>query len=216
MRYLMIVLALAGAAPAAAQQSTEPSAPVADPARFAAAQRIIDLVWPVGTFRRVMESSMQATVDSSLESVLGMRIGDNPPASAAAGSADANARLRERAGAADPHFRERYRITMDVMMKDMTEILSAFEPQVRRTMASIYARRFTESELNELNLFFSTPTGRRYASEAIAMMNDPELNAAMQSFTPRLVQAMPGIAEKVKKATAHLPPPPVRSGRDGS
>lgn len=212
MRIMGFALALAAASPALAQQAGSAPAPVpvaTDPARLAAAQRTIDMVWPIGTLKRVMKTNMDAVMDMAMSSTLGMSAGtlaNMGGAELPAGQKDES--LGELAVKADPHFKERFRITMGVMSDGMSAVMTGMEPEMRAAMAGAYARRFTTAELNDMNAFFATPSGRRYASESVTIMQDAELMRAMQALHPRLMGAMPGIIDKVKTATAHLPPAP--------
>lgn len=219
MRAAMLVPALLSvAAPAGAQASAgkqgvvpaEAAMPVPiDPARLAAARHVVDQVWPLGTYKRMMDKTLDAIMDSTMQSMFNMKLGDF---SAAAGiSPEQRAKLGEATMGevmlkADPHYRERAQITMTVMMDEMVGLMTQVEPDVRDALSRAYARRFTETQLADLIRFFSTETGKVYAAESMMLFSDPEMMKAMQSFTPRLMQAMPSIMAKAQKATARLPP----------
>lgn len=214
MRLIIAALALAAAAPALAQTAAAPPAPVAaDPARMAAAKQVIELVWPLGSLKRIMEGSMAAMREQGMKAAMGLKLGDmlDDKGKAAVGEAT----VGDMAKAADPHFEERLRITNDVMMREMVTLMAREEPAMRTAMVGVYARRFTTAELGDMRRFFETPTGRKYAAEALTMMQDPELVAAMQGMLPRLMGEMPAIIKKVEAATAHLPPPPKGAGDEG-
>ena len=196
-------------APGSASRSVSP--PV-DPARLALAQPVVDHIWPLGTFRRVMEASMEQTTQAMLDQMYGMKAGE---LAGMAGTATEEVRkaagdrtLGELASESDPAFRERMRITMEVMSREITSLMSRFEPQVRAAMAQAYARNFSAAQLQELGRFFATPTGAEYAAKSMTLHSDPAVLAAMQSFTPELLRSMPAIVKQVERATAHLPPPP--------
>lgn len=216
---LSIAAAPLAAVPAVAQQA--PAAPAtpaaqapADPARLAAARPVIDQVWPLGTYARIMQSAMDQVMGGMLASMYDMPASEfakmGPNGKAGTG-ADGNKTLRQLAAEQDPHFEERMRIGMTVMMQEMTGLMAEVEPDVRTALASAYARRFTTQQLGELRAFFDTPTGRVYAAESMTLMMGPDMMGAMQSFTPKILQRMPGIVAKVEAATAHLPPPPKKS-----
>lgn len=222
MRRFVLALSLASLPAAALAQNAVPdarkesAAPAAakdkpDPARLAAARPVIDKLWPLGTYRKMMDRTLDMMLDGMLAGMFDMKASDI----AAMGGAEAKAAeklgdtsLRELARANDPHFDERMRISMTVMMREMGGLMTAVEPQVREAMSAAYARRFTLAQLGDIDRFFSTPTGRIYASESLMLMTDPEMMKAMQAFTPELMKAMPAIMQKVQAATAHLPPPP--------
>lgn len=186
-----------------------------DPARLAAARPVIDKLWPLGTYRKMMDRTLDMMLDGMLASMFNMKASDLARIGGAE-SEDADklgdASMKDMAKANDPHFEERMKITMTVMMKEMGDLMTDVEPQVRDAMSAAYARRFTLEQLADIHRFFSTPTGGIYASESLLLMTDPEMMKAMQAFTPELMKAMPGIMKKVQVETAHLPPPPKPPG----
>lgn len=213
MRYqYLAIFALGIATPALAQQV--PSTVVenaADPARIAAAKPVIDKLWPVGTYRRMMDGSMSKIMDSMMESMMGMKASDiigpmdkSGKASEAAGTKS----MGELAMTADPNFRERTRLMMDAMMSGMIPIMEKIEPQVRENLTKIYARRFSAAQLADLGSFFATPSGKAYAEQSMLVFMDPEMIQGMQAFVPELMKSMPAILKKAEEATKHLPPPP--------
>jgi hypothetical protein len=118
--------------------------------------------------------------------------------------------------AGDPHYRERMKITMDVMFKEMMPLMDKIEPLVRDNMTRIYARKFTVPQLQDMGQFFATPSGKVYAEQSMLVFMEPEIMTSMQSFTPDLLKAMPGIMKKVEAATAHLPKPKKDSELDAA
>lgn len=210
MKRLALVLALSVAAPALAQAPTPASIDAAatiEPARLAAAKPVIDRLWPIGTYRRLMDGTMSKMVDGMMDSMFRMRAADMAPSDKAKGEAG-DKTMGEVAQSKDPHFRERMRISTDVMFKEMMPIFERIEPSIRDAMTRIYARKFTAAQLGELNTFLQTPTGQVYAREWMAAYMDPEMLKGMQAFTPELLKAMPAIMAKAEEATKHLPPAP--------
>lgn len=204
-----IGLCLLASVPASAQ--TAPAVQQADPAALAAAAPVIDKIWPLGTYRRMMDGTMSKMMDQIMASMFDMRAADM------AGMAGADRKAVEKVGdasvgelasKADPYFKERVRLTMNAMTTEMIPLFDKIEPQVRESLKKIYARRFTVEQLGEMNAFFSTPTGKAYAEQAMLVYMDPEMVQAMQSFAPEIMKAMPGIMKKAEEATKHLPPPP--------
>ena len=213
MHKIAFAAALLIAAPAAAQTTAGATAPAAvpvDPARLALARTAIDSVWPLGTYARLMKGTMDQMMDTMMESMFDMRASDFVPANLPGAKADpevSKLTMRQIMEKQDPHFQERLRITNRVMMEEMIPLMSRFEPDIREGLAVAYARKFTSEQLADLNRFFATPTGRVYAAESMVTMMDPEVMERMTQFAPQLIQAMPAIMEKVKAATASLPPP---------
>jgi hypothetical protein len=53
-------------------------------------------------------------------------------------------------------------------------------PGMIEAMSEAYARRFTLEQLQEMSVFFQSPTGQRYVEQSTSIMNDPAI-AAWQS-----------------------------------
>lgn len=194
---------LASATPALAQ-----TAPAASHA--AEATRVVDKLWPLGTYRRMMDGTMSKMMDSMMQSMFGMKASDIVPPEGrdAAGQSTGDKTLLEVAEEKDPHFRERMKITMDVMMREMVPLMEKIEPSIRESLSRIYARDYSEAQLVELNAFLSTPTGKTFGSKWMMSFVDPEMMANMAKIAPTMMQEMPAIMKKIEAATAHLPPPP--------
>lgn len=220
-KIILAALPLAAiASPLAAQTSAPATAPAAitptpSPSadRIAAAKPVIDKLWPLGTYRKMMGSQMSEMVSTMMESMYDMKGEDLVPGGDIP-EADKGKTMGELAESKDPHFRERMRIMMDVMFKEMTPLLDKAEPSVRGALTTIYARKFTAAQLSELDRFLGTPTGKVYSENWVSSFYSPELMSAMKDFAPEMIKAMPAIMDKFEKATAHLPPPATPSNPD--
>jgi hypothetical protein len=187
-RAIFTALALGLAAPALIAQSPAPPAPAPaaapDPARLAAAERLVGLIMPADLLRRMAGQPIPG-IDA---------VAQTPP---------------EAYGLpADPHFAERMRIQTRVTNEVMIEIMAEWEPETRRMFASFFARQFTLAEIEEMTVFFSTPVGRRYAEVSLTLTEDPVVMEGMRAMVPRFAEMSGRIDERVRAATAHLPAPP--------
>lgn len=213
MKKISLALIIATAPmPAFAQTPAAPSAVVEpiDESRLAAAKPVVDRLWPLGTYRRMMDGTMSKLIDSMMDSMMGMRAADLVgPVDKSGGAAKTmgNRSMGEIASESDPHFRERMKIMMDTMMGEMLPIMERLEPQIRENMSTIYARKFSVSQLGDMATFFATPTGKIFAEQSMLVFMEPEMIQGMQAFMPELMKAMPGMMKKVEAATAHLPMP---------
>lgn len=200
---LFIGLAAAGPAlaaqPAVTPQAAEVSPP--DAARIAAAERFVTLIFPPGIMQRMMSSGMGMDMDAVFDLPA-------PGLPAGVGDAESGPTMGDILVAGDPHFRERMRITSEVTARIMGEVFTEIEPEFRAAMVELFARRFTTPELGEMNVFFVTQAGQKYAQLALTIMQDPALQRAMTAMMPRLMAAMPRVTAEIERATAHLPPPP--------
>lgn len=200
MKALWCSIALAVSSPAHAQ-----SAP--DPIALAAARPVIDQLWPLGTYRRLMDGTMTQMMDSMMDQMLASRASDLLPADPKLRERAGSRSLAELAAEADPHFRERMRITNEVMWREMLPLFDQMEPAVRESLTVIYARKFTPAQLADLRAFLGTPTGQVYGREWMVSFMDPEVMKNVSGFAPELMKAMPSIMAKVTEATKHLPAP---------
>jgi hypothetical protein len=203
----LIALALI-AAPAAHAQTSPTPAP--DAARVAAARPVVDRIFPVGTYRRMMDGTLSKMMDGMIGGVMDMpiaqlaRIGGVPSDKLA--DLD-KATMAQISAILDPNFRQRTKLGMDAMMASMVDLMDGFEPKVRDALTRAYARKFDGRQLSELNSFFKTPTGDLYARESMMMFMDPEIMGEMQALMPEMMKKMPEMAAKAEAATKALPSP---------
>jgi hypothetical protein len=180
------------AAPAA-QPATQaiPANSAIDPQRLALARQIVRAFIPDGTVQRMM-----AQVGGVRAGVMKDLFDKSPKDLGVKGAKAGEKSLGELI-----HEKDR------IMMEEVGKIMGDFEPQMRETIARIYAKRFTLQQLTDIAAFFGSPSGKVYGEQLMPLMSDPEYLSMMSSMTPKILQAMPRIMEKVKKATANLPPP---------
>jgi len=199
------LIAQPGAATPAGHTEKPAAKPAAiDPESLAVAREIVLAFWPDGTMSQVMNS--MSGMQSGMMSEMMNKTPEDLGVSDAEGTNGKT--LGELAREKDPYFEERLKISNRVMTEEMGKVMAGMEPQLREAIALIYTRRFSRAQLNDILAFFRTPSGKNYAAQLIPMMSDPAYLQAMSAMMPKIMQAMPAIVEKVKKATAHLPPPP--------
>lgn len=205
-RLAFAAVSLALAAPAIAQTAPAPAAaPAPDPARLAVAEKVVAALVPEGIYMKMMRDQFPRMMDAMMARMMGMTPNEfGVPAK----GLDKDKTMGAAMADVDPHFQERMRIMSRVMGEEMGAVFSKIEPGLRTGLAGAYARKFTTQQLEELNLFFATPTGGVFASEYLTTFMDPEVIQEMMAATPEMMKAMPAIMEKVEKATAHLPEPP--------
>jgi hypothetical protein len=206
MKTTFAALALGLAAPAAWAQPPTPPVPAPpvspseeaiDPARLAAAEHMVRMMMPPGTLRRLMADSF-----GNMNSLMGMDM-------AVFGGEGTGRSIADAASENDPHFGERTRISNDITAQAMGEIMGEIEPDYLQVLARYYARRFTVAELGEMTGFFTTPIGRKYVDVSFAMMTDPAFMQEMMTAMMRpMLESFPRIEERIRAATAHLPPAP--------
>lgn len=202
-------------APALAQNApavpvTTPSQTPVDPARLAAAQDVVNHIFPEGTYARMMNGSFDAIMKSVMNSFSNIPV---KQIAAIGGLSQAevaklgDGNLREMMAILDPAFQQRMDIIMHTMVSELPKLMATFEPGMREGLSQAYAKRYSLEQLTELNRFFATPTGSAYASNSMLIAMDPEVMSRMQAVMPQMMQQMPAIMQKAMAAAATLPKP---------
>lgn len=202
-------LALAQTAPAVAPAPKAATAVTVDPARLAVARRVVGKLMPEGvyaemfrgTFGTLMDTMIGSVDEMPLEDV--MRLGGLDQEQA---KALGPAKLGEIMEIYDPHWKERMKAMIDAFSEMMADMMSQYEPKMREAMSLTYAREYGIEDLNEMDRFFSTPSGMRYAAKSILLFMSPELMASMQDMMPEMMKRMPDMMALVESATADIPP----------
>ena len=213
----MILLSGTMLAAGAAQAQTQtvpapaPAAAQADPApaQLAAAQRVVELIFPEGTYQRVFSKSFGPMMEQMTESMGNMPMGATLRA---AGLQPDDAAKLDKATMSqvmeiyDPYWHERLKRVTAVISDSMVGMMVKVEPLVRTALSRAYAREFSVAELGDMERFFSTPAGKHYASQAMALFMDPEIMKAMTDFMPEMMKSMPDMMARAMEATRDLPP----------
>jgi hypothetical protein len=216
-RAILAAGAMAIASPTLAQSTTtspENSVTAPSPAKLVVATRIASRLLPDGIYRKMMGGTLTKMMDGMTDQITSLPLsslaemgGLAPEKVKSLGSGT----MKEMMAILDPAFDQRMKITMSMMMGDMVDLMSSMEPSVREGMAEAYARRFTDTQLADLEQFFATPTGSQYAAQSMEIFADPALVSRMQAMVPKMMQAMPAMMKKVGDATASLPKPKTTS-----
>jgi len=205
----VMAVALTAGMPAFAQAPAQ--APAAEtPAALAEARAVVARLLPRGTYKTLMSSTMAPLMDQ-----MGDSIGQLPLRQLAqlGGLSAEQATALDKVDVArvmaiyDPQWKERSRLQMRAMFTAMGEFFDQFEPELREAYARAFAHRFSAAELADLNRYFATPTGAKFAGGYMQMATDPAIIDATKAMMPRMMSAMPRFVEAAQKATAALPPP---------
>lgn len=105
----------------------------------------------------------------------------------------------------DPYRQQREDQINKIVKPLISEALGDLEGPMRNGLAHAYARKFTAQQLGEMNAFFTTPTGKAYASEWMALQADPELMLAMIKAVPPLVNKFIDRGPEIEKDFKDLP-----------
>lgn len=190
MRMIVLLAALAGTQPALAAQAAQTPAvvlaPALDPARVAAARRLIELL----DVAAVMGGGL-VEMENELRSGAGL-----------SASLDRNPATRmERAK--NPQAWDAAIKRIGAMQADAVRaIVEGVTPQVVEATIAIYARNFTVGDLDALIAFYQTPVGIKLRDRM------PAISAESAKLVQTLV--MPRVAEKMQslqpKVQAELAP----------
>ncbi|WP_025294358.1 DUF2059 domain-containing protein [Sphingomonas sanxanigenens] len=177
---LALALALLPAAPALAQQAA--TAEALDSARLAAAGRVIDTMLPPAEREAMIDGMMGPMLQATWQGIM-----ESP------GMAELSK---------DPGAEQVMRAYMDRITQRASTQLKEMMPGMIAAMTRAYARRFTAPQLDEINAFFRTPTGRTYARESMKIMSDPDVQAWQRESARKMMEHMPQDAEELQRALA--------------
>ena len=193
--------------------TAEPLTPEQE-ARLPAAQQLIAKVIPEGTMAEMMDKMfdgllgpMMAEAPNGAVTLVAKQIGTVPYALELEED-----KAAELAKLFDPVWAERQQREMALLPEMMKDMVTLLEPGMRKTMAELYAIRFSEGELAEIDAFFSTGTGGKYARESFLMASDPRIMASTMEALPALMRSIGDIEKRMADSVADLPP--VRSFAD--
>ena len=168
-------------APTPAQSPSAVSQSPVDPAKLAAAERLMAAAYPDDLLIGAMSAAM-AEWTKSLEGNAG----------------------------SDPHHAERLRLTRQAMTGEYGRLVGEFAPEFRRLTARFYARRMSISELDAAARFYSGPAGRRMITGSVSMVDhaDALKGVTPPAPDPELLAEFVRLGERIAAETAHLRPPP--------
>jgi hypothetical protein len=210
---LSIAGALGLATPALAQQA--PSQPAAaavaiDPATLAEARLVVAKLVPPGAYKKMMHSAMAPMIDNmsgNLKALPLKQLAEMGGLDAQQAAALDKIDIEQVMAIYDPHWQERMTLTMHAMFDSMGDFFTTLEPELREAMAKAYASHFTLTDLQDLDRYFATPTGNKFATQYISIMTDPAMTDEMKAMMPKMMAQMPTFIAAAQKATANLPPP---------
>jgi hypothetical protein len=214
--------------------SPEPAAPVAAPAKDAAAKKsnfdmaqmmaVFDKIFPaqpdplparLALSRTAVKSLLpdgayarmvSAMMNGMVNRAMGLTAADFGKTADKGKPAD-TLTVRQKAMKKDPYFDERMRITERVLGEEFAKMAATIEPKLRDGLARSMARRFDEKQLTDINAFLATDSGAAFGSQSMALWIDPDVLRALMTSLPQAMTAMPAAMKRVEAETAHLPKP---------
>ena len=184
-----------------------PPQPDPDPARLALARTSVQSMWPDGTYGQVMTGFMGPVLErgmklksSDFTAMAGMK--------AKATTADKDLSLHDTLAGKDPYFDQRVAAIRAVVAEELSKISLIIDPHIRDGLGRAMARRFDAQQLGEINRFFATPTGQKFAGQALQLWIDPDAIRSMFGSMPEMMKLMPEMVEKLKAANDKFTKPP--------
>lgn len=176
-------------------------------ARLPAAQGLIAKIIPEGTMGEMIDKMMggvlgpiMAAAPDGATTTLAKQIGTEPYALDLT-----EEQAGELASLFDPAWAERQQRELAALPIIMKEVVTLMEPGMRKAMSELYAIRFSATELAEIDAFFSTGTGGKYARESFLMASDPRIMASTMEAMPALMGSIGDIEKRMAESTADLP-----------
>jgi hypothetical protein len=179
-----------------------PASPEPPAEKLARSRLTAAAMFPDGTYASMFDEMMSGMVDR----VLNMSAADLETDPAKRAKANRSS-LREAMSKDDPHFQERMTIMRKVIGEELGKISGLIEPKLREGLARSIARRFGDRQLQEINAFLATDSGKALGRESMKMWVDPDVMRGMFASFPELFMAMPAAMQRIEGATAHLPKP---------
>lgn len=105
----------------------------------------------------------------------------------------------------DPHRKDREDQITRIIKPLISEALADVERPMQGGLAKAYARKFSVGQLNDLNSFLATPTGKAYSQEWMALQADPEVMLAVVKAMPPLVNKFIDRAPTIEADMKDLP-----------
>lgn len=205
----LTLFALIIAVPAQAHSASEAPTTAIDPALLTKAEVAAAVLVPAGSTEKVMEplfDTIGKQMTSSMLNIPMKSIARIAGIEAEEAAALGQGTLQELLAIVDPAFDQRMAAMMTAMGREMGPLMTQFEPMMRDAMARSFARNYSSAELDEINLFLTSPTGGRFGAGFMALASDPEYLKAMEVMMPRMMEAMPVVMEKVMAEVRGIAP----------
>ena len=178
--------------------------------RLPEAMKVVDSVFPAGTYRTMMDDSvkpmmgsMMGAADQLPMSMMGQMLGLSSEEVTAMGDAT----IGDIMEIMDPAYDQRINLSSQLSIDLMDAVVDQIEPPLRAGLTRAYAVKFTSDQLAEMNAFFATETGSYYASQSFLIFTDPQVMAAMSDMMPVMMEQIPELTRKLEADMAALPAP---------
>jgi hypothetical protein len=148
--------------------ATSAEAPL-DPECLALAHQILAVAFPADRRSDMMASVMDAIIEQARKNTEALRVSD------------------------DKDFQSVVDRSIQRMNDEMKASVSASVPDYFASFERAYARDFSREDLEAILAFVKTPAGRHYFERSPNLLKDPDVQAAGQRMTAKLLAQLPEI-----------------------
>ncbi len=163
-------------------------------ARVPAAQTVVLKLFPEGTYAKMMDEMLAPMFDSMFGGLAGspaiMLMDLTGLAPSQLDTVDKE-KLQKAVDLLDPNAKARNAEIGKMTLDLVGGIVKQIEPSYRAGLTRAYAVRFTNEELADLDAYFATPVGSKYAAESFLIYADPQVMSSMNEMMPAMMEAMP-------------------------
>jgi hypothetical protein len=183
-----------------------PPQPDPDPARLALARTAVNVMWPEGSYAKMLSGMLGGMYDRAMQ-MKGSDFAalDAKPAKSAPDSTDTT--IHDTLAAKDPYFDQRAAAIRGVLEEEAAKLSAIIDPRMREGLSRAMARKLDEHQLTDVDAFFATPSGRAFAGQYLQLWLDPDAMRSMMSATPDMMKLMPEAMQKIKEANDKFPEP---------
>ena len=177
-------------------------------ARLPEAMQVVAQIMPEGTLARMMDETMGPMMQGMIGDMAGApalqltALTGLSPLDLAEVEED---RLTAALALLDPNAQARNTAIGEVTFGIVSEVMAEVEPSYRAGLARAYAVRFSKEELVDLNTYFATPVGSKYAAESYLIFADPQVMASMNEMMPSMMGRMPEMTDAIMALVEQYP-----------
>ncbi|GMM94540.1 hypothetical protein [Qipengyuania sp. MTN3-11] len=176
-------------------------------ARLPQARAIVEKIVPPGSMGEMMGSMFDGMLGPIFEMAGEISTGDAARLlGREAGELELDeAQAREVALLIDPALDERNARMKEALPRIIGQVMTALEPAMKTALTEVYAVYFDQTELTDIDAFFSTPSGASYARQSMKMATDPRYLSSMMQAMPSMMGSFTQMEAEMEALTADLP-----------
>ena len=176
-------------------------------ARLPAATAVVGVMMPEGFYAEMMGDVMDKmmrpmmSMFTSPDFILSSRLTLDEPAIETLD----DAQKAELLSMLDPAWDRRVDAILGVLLGNLGDVFVTMEPPMREGLSKAYAVRFDEGQLEDIAVFFETPTGAVFARESMALFADPQVMSSSMQAMPQMMASFGNMETAMVEAMEELP-----------